>query len=292
VGSSDTSKRVGTGKLEFGVSSTVAQTNFLATADGAPFSMIGTDKARAQTGLFYRADSDIQNLPEDLEGGTVAVTSNPFIKRSYDAWAFLTDAPEVEFVEGTEAVQLESLESGEADVVLQTVGDIPDYESALGVDINFDPLYKYAPVYGYTIIANDEFMENNMEYTTRMLEGYSNAMKWTMLNIEDAVQILREEVNPSLQVQELETQANALRISILATNATEGYRENGAAYLNEQAVQETLDVYGNVVEGGSVPDPADAANFEPQENAELATFSDDEWSQIREQTGDFPEFFE
>jgi hypothetical protein len=125
-----------------------------------------------------------------------------------------------------------------------------------------------------------------------MLEGYSNAMKWTMLNIEDAVQILREEVNPSLQVQELETQANALRISILATNATEGYRENGAAYLNEQAVQETLDVYGNVVEGGSVPDPADAANFEPQENAELATFSDDEWSQIREQTGDFPEFFE
>jgi hypothetical protein len=167
-----------------------------------------------------------------------------------------------------------------------------DFEAALGPAVLFDPLYKYAPVYGYTIIANDEFMENNMEYTTRVLEGYSHAMKWTMLNIEDALRILRQEVNPSLQVQELETQANALRISIIATAATEGYRENGAAYLNEEVVDQTLSVYGQVVEGGEVPDLTDAANFEPQENADLAQFSSDEWSQIEEQAGDFVSYFE
>jgi ABC-type nitrate/sulfonate/bicarbonate transport system substrate-binding protein len=291
-GSSDTSKRVGTGKLEFGNSSAVAQASMLSQLDGAPYSLVGTDKPRSQVGLFYKADGPISG-PQDLDGETVALTNNPFIVRAWKAYQALSGAPSnVQTQQGTEATQLSSLKQDKVAAVIQTVGDVPDYNAAMDSEVQFDPLYKYRPVYGYTIIANDEFVEANMEYSTRILEGYSHAHKWTLLSVEEALQILRQDVNPSLQLQELETQRDALRISLVATCLTDGYRENGAAYLNDEVTQNTFDTFNEVIEGEVPTDLDEITNFDLQENAELAQFSSDEWSQLEEFAGDSVQYFE
>ena len=291
-GSSDTSKRVGTGKLEFGNSSAVAQAAMLAELDGAPYSVVGTDKPRSQVGLFYKADGPISG-PEDLSGETVALTNNPFIVRAWKAYQSLSGAPsDVETQQGTEATQLSSLKQDEVAAVIQTVGDIPDYNAAMDSEVQFDPLYKYKPVYGYTIIANDQFVEENPEYSAKILEGYSHAHKWTLLNVEEALKILREDVNPSLKVQKLETQRNALRISLVATSLTEGYKNNGAAYLNEEVTKNTFDAFNEVIESDVPTSMDEIANTDLQENAELAEFSSDEWSQLEEFAGDATEYFE
>lgn len=291
-GSSDTSKRVGTGKLEYGNSSAVAQASMLSQLEGAPYSLFGTDKPRSQVGLFYKADGPISG-PEDLGGETVALTNNPFIVRAWKAYQSLSGAPSnVKEQQGTEATQLSSLKQDKVAAVIQTVGDIPDYNAAIDSEIKFDPLYKYKPVYGYTLIANDEFVAENPEYSTKILEGYSQAHKWTMLNVEKALKILRNEVNPSLKVQKLETQRKALRISLVATSLTEGYKNNGAAYLDEDVATNTFETFNDVIEGEVPTSSEDILNLELQQNAELAQFSSDEWSQLQEFAGDATQYFE
>lgn len=131
--------------------------------------------------------------------------------------------------------------------------------------------------------ANNSFLEENRDYVRAVLEGYSHALGWVMMNPGEAVDFIREDVNDALAVQERDTQIETVKIAIVAANLLEDLRESGLCSLEEEILQNT---YDNLTEalglGDEPPSTDDTADFESMEEADLRVLSEDEFSEAEE----------
>lgn len=291
-GSGDTANRVANRKDVLGHGAITPQISGL--AQGYDLKLYGTAKARIQHGLLYR--EDVMNSPTDLADKRIIVVSG-LAEQTWDIYANNVDPPNsvsVEYVDDSTAAAM--LSEGRADGVWRGVYQVPSVRKLLPDDaeLGVEPLYNRVPTYGFTLIANGSWLEesNNLEYTTRVLEGYSSALKWIFLNPEETVDIMRSDVNESLQLEDKENQLETLKAGVIATNLSSTTKENGLGYLDEDVLQSSFETLGQILDVDKTPAVEAAADFRPQDNAELATFTSDEWKQMKEYAEPFSSMYE
>ncbi|UPM44338.1 ABC transporter substrate-binding protein [Halocatena salina] len=290
-GSGDTAKRVANRKDVLGHGSITPQISGL--AQGYDLKLYGTAKARIQHGLLYR--TDVMNSPTDLANKRIIVVSG-LAEQTWNIYANNVDPPSsvtVEYVDDSTAAAM--LSEGRADGVWRGIYQVPSVRKLLpkNAKLGVEPLYNRIPSYGFTLIANGSWLEesNNLEYTTRVLEGYSSALKWIFLNPEETVTIMRNDVNQSLQLEDKENQLKTLKAGVIATNLSSPTKKNGLGYLDKDVLRNSFETLGQILDIDETPSVEAAADFRPRDNAELASFTADEWKQMEENAEPFSSMY-
>lgn len=289
-GSGDTAKRVGTGKEALGLGSISPQISGL--AQDYDMQIFGTAKARSQLALLYRKDKISDPTGDGLADKTVVAESalNEQAWPVYVNAANVPDSTTLEFAEESGAVSLVS--SGDADAIWGTIDDYGPFAESMDAEIGVMPLYNQSPSYGYTLIVNNEFLNgtDNFEFTKRVLEGYSEAGKWVLLNPEKAIDMMVNDVNQALSTQDRASLLDNMRAGVASTNMTEGVRDNGFAYLDKDVLSNSLSSLGEALDVDP-PSADEVGAFDLQDEAELATFSKDEFKQVGDFADPYDEFF-
>lgn len=291
--SPDTIRRVGTGEEEIGHGDWASTTDGL--AEGYDLRMIGNTRNRMILSFFWVEDE--LDGHDDLEGADVALAS-PFAEVTWPVYPHVVGVdPDVvssaEFAE--QEVVTGMLDSGDVNAVWASLQQLAVYERELNLDFGVMPLGGLVDIYGYPLFANGEWIEDeeNFEYTVSVLEGYSQAQRWAMLNPEETLDIMVEEVNPELGAQDRDALEDEMRVGVTLAMGEE-VRQNGLGHIDVDKVQNTLDTVSEaLVENPSdVPNADDIVATDVQEDADLATFDDDEYAELESYTGRWNEFFE
>lgn len=289
-GSGDTAKRVGTGTQYVGHSNSLSQVSGL--IEGFDLTLIGAAKASSMYGVIYR--KDYMDDGESLAGKTVYANSAS-TQQMWDIYTSVSDAPDsVELSFAEESTSLTLFGNGQIKAAYSTLNDAPGFleQAPDGLEVGINPVGKYIPMYGYVMYANSEWLSSgdNMETAASILEGYSHAGKWCLLNPDKALTMMTQEVNTGLQTASEDALLGQMKAGVAASNLNETIKNNGFGYLDEEALSNTLTELGSRLEGDA-PAVEDTASFEPRDNADLATFSNDEWNQVREFAQPFADIY-
>lgn len=281
-GSPDTARRVGTGENEIGQAEVGSCITGL--TEGQDMRFFSVPKPRALLGLIYRTDE--VDSEEDLVGKNVGLAS-PFAEETWpifpDAVGINPDDVNAEFV-SEDAVPGQFAE-GNLDAVYGALDLLGTYQDQVDddVELGVTPINNYLTVIGYPLMVNGAWLdedEENMEYLTGVLEGYSAAMKWCLLNPEETIDIMIDEVNQELEIQDRQTLTSQMRWNVAIT-ANEETRTEGLGWFTEDQIQSTLDNLSIMVDDSDdLPAASDIVEMGPVENAELSTLSDDEWDEV------------
>lgn len=290
--SPDTARRVGTGTEEIGYGDWASTTSGL--AEGYNLQMFGTPRNRQILTFFYVKDE--LNGEDDLENANVALAS-PFAETTWPVYPSVVgvdpnDVGSAEFAEQEVVTGL--LESGEVNAVWGSLQQLAVYERQLDLDFGVSPLGTHANIYGYPFFVNGDWIsdEGNIDYAVGLLEGYSKAQRWCMLNPSETMDILVNEVNTALQSQEEDQLEDELKVAV-ALSMGEGVQENGLGSITVEKTQETIDIVGEALidNPDDLPPGEDLVLTEIQDRAELATFDSDEWSEVENYAGRWNEYF-
>jgi hypothetical protein len=282
AGVNDAAQYTGTGQAELGLSSWSITVNGLSN-DWSSVTF-GMSNPKSFVGLIYDT-SAISDPTEDLRGASVAHTGN-LMEVTWPLYADAVGTSQDElgnwsFVE--ENVVGAFLRQQRVDAVWTTINDFPAFQTVAneaGVDIGVDPMYKREPLYGLNLVANGDFAEANPEYMRRYLTGYSMAGKWSLMNPQKVLDIFRQQIRPELQTVNREDQLKAMKISVFWTNYTEGIRQNGIGYINPDVAETSTQAFADAFGVDASAD--DFIDYSIQEDADLDSFSSDEWSQFEE----------
>lgn len=293
-GSPDTARRIGTGEEEIGQAEIGSCVTGL--AEGQDIRFFSVSKPRALLGLIYRTDR--VDDEEDLAGKNVGLAS-PFAE---ETWPIFPDAIGIDPNEVNANFVAEDsapgqFAEGDLDAIYGALDLLGTYRDQVDddVELGVTPINNYLTVIGYPLMVNGAWLdedEKNMEYLTGVLEGYSAAMKWCLLNPEDTIDIMIDEVNQELEIQDRETLSSQMRWNVAIT-ANEETRAEGLGWFSEEQMQSTLDNLSVMVDDSNdIPDVSDVVEMGAVENAELSTFDDDEWDEVLSYAEEESAYFE
>lgn len=293
-GSGDTTKRIATGENIVGHAAITPQVTGLAQ-ENFDILQFGTTKAMTQSGLTVRTESITDPTDPDQLAGKTITAPDTLAENMWELYRQGIGAPEditVEYVDTSTAASM--IQNGEIDGFWDTINDFAALQAESDVELTHGPLFPIEPISGYYMMVNGTWVEENdnaAEWTRGVLEGYSAAGKWTLLNPEKAIDLQIEQV-PALGTQSKESHLRALAAGVAATNFNDGIKENGFGYIDRDVHSNTYDIISDVYDLDTTPDPEASLYTEVLDSAELASFSDDEWSQVREFGSPYVEFFE
>ncbi|MFC7135413.1 MULTISPECIES: ABC transporter substrate-binding protein [Salinibaculum] len=298
-GSGDTTKRVGTGTEKIGFSAVSPQVSGSSPGSDLDFLLFGTGKARSSVGLFYRTDVLSDADPETLRGKTIARSTSGAVTPTLPMYLEekgLTPGEDINVQVSETAANL--MLQGKVDALWDTINTYGQAQAQIDQETNADMLYSYVPVVGYNCIVNGAWLEeeDNVEFTSRVLSGYSSALKWTLLNPDKAIDIMVQEVQPSLEVESREALHARMQTGVAATNLSETTKENGFGYLSLTDLENTFNQLAERLDGvdaaGWDINIEDHVATEVRDNAEYAVPTNDEWNQMIEYAGEFGELYE
>jgi len=279
-GSGDTVNRVGNGQEMLGMASINPQISSF--SEELDFKMFGVAKQRNSFGLIY--NSNKLDSYDDISEDTRVVATSGLAEMTWNIYKSQLDLPDVNLEVIDSSAAMVEFEEGSADAMWRGAYQFEYAQDRVGDQFEVDAkfLTDVVPIFGFTQIVYEPWLQDNFEYVTRVLEGFSHALKWVSLNPEETVQIMRNDVNQALQTGDKAVQLATLRAGYIANNMTEVVRDNGLGYIDTDRVETTLEVVAPEVGLDTVPAVDDLVELGPQEEAELATFSDDEWEQVME----------
>jgi ABC-type nitrate/sulfonate/bicarbonate transport system substrate-binding protein len=293
-GSGDTTRRIGTAQDN----ERLGKANFVPVMNGIDagqdVKIIGTDRPRSALGLIYE-EGTIDD-PTSMSGRDIAVA--PSLQTTYAMWEVANDMGSPDNLSNNlqsveESAHPASLESGDIDASWHTTDTFADYDAQTDINLVFEPLYAHFPTVEDVLITNGEWLEqeDNVEFVSRCLTAHSHCAKYIMTNPEEAVDILREDLNPDLQLTEREVLVTGMKTGLMSLALRDEVRNQGYNFMNEDVVGTSMD---NVAEAYDLdlPDYEEVAATEVQEQADLATYTDEEWSQIQEYVGEWTDLLE
>ena len=288
-GSPDTARRVGTGNEEMGHASMGSV--IPGFAENYELTFVGLAKQRSFLGIIYRTDS--VDDATALEGKRVGLDSG-IGQSTWPLWHNLHDmnASQIETQSGEGEVLFNQMAQGNLDALWTTLDEISAVRNTMpeGVEVDNEALYSHLQVPGYPIFVNTSWYEetsDGVEYMSRILEGYSHALKWWMLNPEKMIDLMLEEINPSLQTAGREELLNLQRFNLANTASVQAFEE-GLGFVSEEIIENSLSQLGPhlVDDESALPSTDEVLDLEPMEAAELATLSQDEQDQVIEFAGE------
>lgn len=291
-GSGDTAKRIATGVNAVGHSAVTPQVAGLAQ-ENFDILQFGTAKARTQAGLIYRTDAIADPFDPDAISGATITAVDGLDKQMWELFLSGIGAPddvEIEYIDTSAASSL--LDRGDIDGIWDSINDFAELQQEIDAELGFAPMYNVEPLGGYYLIVNGTWYEDNdaMEWTKRLMEGYSAAGHWALTNREAAMEMLTEQV-PELQTLGTDTLLRALAAGVAATNLTPGVKENGFGYLDTEVQETTFDTLARILELEGLS-AEDVRLSEVTDDVDLTTFSDSEWSDLESFAEPYVSLFE
>ncbi|MFP8953841.1 ABC transporter substrate-binding protein [Natrialbaceae archaeon A-arb3/5] len=285
-GSPDTARRVGTNENTVGTAEVTSVIG--GWAEGQESLVFGATKQWSLLAVMWPSDGDVED-ETDLEGHHV-ILSSPFAE---DTWPIIPDAFDLdpdeistEFADEDIAPALAS----DADAVYGSIDTVLSLERGLEEEgreggMELYPINNHYDVIGNPLLVSREWYEDEDDaddILTGILEGYSEAVKWVSLNPDEAIDIL-EEREPEVGAQERDELEDQMVWGITLTTGG-GAHEEGLGYLDDAAMADSIELLADAATDNpdDVPDPDDVILTEPTENADLATFDDDEWAEVEE----------
>jgi hypothetical protein len=117
-------------------------------------------------------------------------------------------------------------------------------------------------------------------------------MKWSLLNGDEYLEIMKNDVNQNLQTWTEEELRGQYETTVaVAVNNT--YKEEQMGYFDEEGIQVGRDGAAEALldDPSVVPAASELMNRAPFEASEPVEFTDDEWDQVMETGGRFAEIF-
>jgi len=278
-GSGDTVNRIGNGQEKLGMASITPQ---ISSAGELDFKIYGIAKPRNIFALIYNEER--LSSFDDIDQDTRIVATSGLADMSWSMYREALDLPDVQIEVIDDAAALSEFVDGSADAMWRGGYQYEFARKTVGdqFEVGAKFLSDVVPTLGFANIVNGPWLEENLEYVSRVLSGYSHAMKWVCLNPEETVQIMRNDVDQALQTGDEKVQLATLRAGVIANNMTESVRNNGFGYLDTDLIESSIEAIAPQVGVDSPPDVDELVDLRPQEEAELATLSNDEWEQVRE----------
>lgn len=288
-GSGDTTRRIATDTEHFGRAA--IPPILTAIARGRPVRIYGVDKAINQFALFWPkkwGSGSGDALANKTIGAqsSLAVQAWPLYKEQFN----VPDSAKVKFVK--EASDVALYQQGDIDALWGFLNDAPRYFSAIGQEnLGVSTLYSKLPSYGEPLIVNQSFAQNNKEYMSRLLTGYSAAGKWTLLNPVKAVEIMRNDVAAhTLKAVEKDLLVAQIKSGLIAPNLSDGIKNNGYGYLNRTVLENSLTKLAPALGINNPPSVETASLFDIQKNATLSQFSSSEWETVKKNAEPYTRF--
>ena len=286
-GSPDTARRVGTGKAAVGHADTGSMTAGL--AEGQQFKVVAASRQRTILGLTWR--NDRMDSPSDLEGKTV-VLGTPFAETTWPVVPDILDldASKIETPFASQGASASMVTEGKADAVwMGSNGGTAIHRQFEDKDtsVTTTPMNNWVDVAGYGFMASTSWLENesdSVEYLSRLLSGYSKALKWTVTHPEESLQITYDKVNPALATNS--DQVNKAHMQVNIGIMLSEFIKNGGGILDfeKEPMETAMNTFGNALvdDPGQIPAYDDVVDRRALDNAELATLSNDEWNKATE----------
>ncbi len=293
-GSGNTTRLVGTGdqNTRLGKANVIPVLNGIDS--GQDVKIFATDRPRSALGLIYRPDRI--DDPASYSGKRVGVA--PSLEDTYALYEVVNGmgadgdlANDLDTIE--ESAHPAVLSNGDVDAIWHTTDTYAEYIPQVSAEIVFEPLFKYEPVIEDVLITNGEWLaaDDNLEFVARCLTAHSHAAKWIMLNPEEAVDILQQELNPDLQIVDRDTLVVALKTGFMALALMDEVKTVGHNFMDESLMTDTATVIEDTY-GIELPPYEEYVALEVQQEADLATYSDDEWNEIIDYTGEWADILE
>ena len=286
-GSPDTARRVGTDKAAVGHADTGSMT--AALGEGMEFSVVGASRQRTILGLTWR--NDRMDSPSDLEGKTV-VLGTPFAEAT---WAVVPDVLDLDPDSITtkfasQGASVSQVVEGGADAVWFGANggtSIHRQFDDKDVDVTTTPMNNWVDVSGYGFMVSNTWLEeesDSIEYLSRLLSGYSRALKWSVTHPDESLELTYNEINPALKSNSDQVNEGHMAVNISITLSDFIGDGGGILDFADENMQLAMDTFGNSLmdDPDSVPAYDDVVDRRPLEEAELATLSSDEWNKATE----------
>lgn len=293
-GSGNTTRLVGTGDEEtrLGKANIIPVLNGIDS--GQDVKIFATDRPRSALGLIYR--------PERIEDPTSYTDKRigvaPSLEDTYALYEVVHGLGE----DGDLANNLDTIEesahpavlsNGDVDAIWHTTDTYAEFIPQVDGELVFEPLFKYEPVIEDVLITNGEWLaeDGNLEFVANCLTAHSHAAKWIMLNPEEAVDIMQNELNPDLQIVDRETLVTGLKTGFIALALMDEVKEGGHNFMDQSLMTDTVSVLEETY-GIELPAYEEYVALDVQEQADLATYTDEEWNEIIEYTGEWADILE
>jgi NitT/TauT family transport system substrate-binding protein len=286
-GSPDTARRVGTNKAAVGHADTGSMT--AALGEGMDFSIVGASRQRTILALTWR--NDRMDSPSDLEGKTV-VLGTPFAEATWpavpDVLGLDPDAITTNFA--SQGASVSQVSEGGADAVWMGANGgtaIHRQFEKKDSDVTTTPMNNWVDVAGYGFLVSNTWVEeesDSIEYLSRLLSGYSKALKWTVTHPDESLQLTYNEINPALKTNSDQVNEGHMAVNIAITLSEFIADGGGLLDFDDEMMQTAMDTFGNALmdDPDSVPAYDDVVDRRALDEAELATFSQDEWNKATE----------
>lgn len=303
-GSGDAAKRIGLGpdqdRAAMGMSSSTSVINAMAK-DGLNLKVHNVATQQNSWSLNYR--TDLMPDGRDSISGKKVLVASAAGKVAWELYANATgvidlvESGDVQVQFGSQGPGPALLAKGDVDAVFNTLNNHPLYEREVkkqtDAEVEIDNTAQHATAQGYYHIVNADWLADEpdaTEYLSRIITGWSNASKWAHLNPEAAIDVMIEQINPEMKTTPKELLLQVFRAFPMALNMTSGVKENGLGYLDKEATSEYMGSVADILDI-DLPDHETLGAWEAASNAEYATFSSDEWNQVKEFTGRYGELF-
>ena len=286
-GSPDTARRVGTNKAAVGHADTGSMT--AALGQGMNFSVVAASRQRMILALTWR--NDRMESPSDLEGKTV-VLGTPFAEAT---WAVVPavldlDPSAITTKFASQGASVSQVSEGGADAVWMGANGgtaIHRQFEDKDADVTTTPMNNWVDISGYGFIISNTWMKeesNSVEYLSRLLTGYSKALKWSVTHPEETLQLTYDEINPALQTNSDQVNQGHMSVNIAITLSEFIKGGGGILDFEDEMMQTAMDTFGNTLMDNpdSVPAYDDVIDRRALDEAELATLSNDEWNKATE----------
>jgi NitT/TauT family transport system substrate-binding protein len=286
-GSPDTARRVGTNKAAVGHADTGSMT--AALGQGMDFSVVAASRQRMILALTWR--NDRMESPSDLEGKTV-VLGTPFAEAT---WAVVPavldlDPGAITTKFASQGASVSQVSEGGADAVWMGANGgtaIHRQFEDKDADVTTTPMNNWVDISGYGFIISNTWMKeesNSVEYLSRLLTGYSKALKWSVTHPEETLQLTYNEINPALQTNSDQVNQGHMSVNIAITLSEFIKGGGGILDFEDEMMQTAMDTFGNTLMDNpdSVPAYDDVIDRRALDEAELATLSNDEWNKATE----------
>ncbi len=258
-GSGAAAQAVSAGTFDFGMAAT--PTVIIQAAKKLPITCIGQINYDALMGIGLLAGSPIER-PKDLEGKKLgaSVTSGeyPFLPLYADKAGF--DLAKVQMVQLDGKVRERSLMEKQVDAVSAFATSTVPSLAPLGTDIHF-MLFRDVGIefYGQSLTTQPQRLEKDPELCAAFVEGAMEAIRFTMTNFDEAVDIF---LKANSEVAMSSTGKEYSRIGLGLTNLTNlvpEVKEHGFGYADPKKVGTMADLVVKYAAGqGAVRPDTDA----------------------------------
>jgi len=260
-----------------------------ALGQGMDFSVVAASRQRTILALTWR--NDRMESPSDLEGKTV-VLGTPFAEATWPVVPSVLDLDPSAITTNfaSQGASVSQVAEGEADAVWMGANggtaihrQFEDKDS----DVTTTPMNNWVDVSGYGFMVSNTWLEeesDSVEYLARLLTGYSKALKWSVTHPEESLQLTYDEINPALQTNSDQVNRGHMSVNIAITLSEFINGGGGILDFEDEMMQTAMDTFSNALmdDPDSVPAYDEVVDRRALDEADLATFSNDEWNKATE----------